>query len=245
MPVQTIVMDIEGTTGATEFMVGRLYPYATERFAAWIDDHHDDPDLVRAVAQVRDRIGEPAADTARIVAVLRAWAAADEKITPLKTVQGKIWQHGFACGDLVSDFYPDVIPALRTWAAAGRQLGVFSSGSAAAQRSWFGHSPDGDLGPLMSGYFDTDNAGPKRKVDSYRGIATALGVLPNRAVYLSDVMAELDAARAAGWRTVGVRRPGEPYADTDFPGHLVISSFAELDVSGDLPLVRRRRGAHR
>jgi enolase-phosphatase E1 len=235
MPLRTVVIDIEGTTSATAFVVERLYPYAAERLGGWLDEHAADPDIARAIAQVRELIGEPAASVPRVVAALSGWQAADQKVTPLKTVQGKIWAHGFACGDLTAHFYPDAIPALRAWQAAGKELYVFSSGSVAAQRSWFGHSPEGDLLPLLSGHFDTENAGPKRAADSYRAIAAATGADPAHTAFLSDLVDELDAARAAGWHTVGVRRPGEPYYDRGVGDHLEVASLADLDLSGDRP----------
>lgn len=245
MPLRAVVLDIEGTTSATAFVVDRLYPYSAERFAEWVDGHAGDPDVARAVAQVREAIGDPAADTGKIVAALSDWLATDQKITPLKTLQGKIWAHGFASGDLVSHFYPDVIPALRRWHAAGHRLYVFSSGSVQAQRGWFGHSPEGNLLPLMSGFFDTENAGPKREAGSYRRIAAEIraasgaqqGTEPAETVFLSDLAAELDAAREAGWHTVAVRRPGEPYHGQPAAGHLVAATFAQLDLSGELPAV--------
>ncbi|MFD0663183.1 hypothetical protein [Thermocatellispora tengchongensis] len=40
--------------------------------------------------------------------------------------------------------------------------------------------------------------------------------------------AELDAAAAAGWRTIGVRRPGEPSENADFGAHPVVASFEEV-----------------
>jgi enolase-phosphatase E1 len=237
VPLRTVVVDIEGTTSATAFVVERLYPYSAERFADWIDAHRDDPETARAVDQVRELIGEPAADTDRVVAALRAWLSADEKLTPLKTIQGRIWEDGFTRGDLVAHFYPDVAPALRAWKAAGHELYVFSSGSVTAQRSWFRHSIEGDLLPLLSGHFDTTNAGPKRSADSYRKITALTGADPARTVFLSDVVAELDAARAAGWHTVGVRRPGEPHHDRNVGDHLQVASFAGLDLSADRPKV--------
>jgi enolase-phosphatase E1 len=235
VPLRTVVLDIEGTTSATAFVVRRLYPYSSARFPAWVEGHRDDPDIARAVGQVRDLIGDPLAGTDRIVEALRAWLDADEKVTPLKTVQGRIWEHGFASGDLVAHFYPDVIPALRAWKAAGHELYVFSSGSVTAQRSWFGHTPEGDLRPLLSGHFDTENAGPKRTADSYLTIAATTGADPTETVFLSDVAAELDAAREAGWHTVGVRRPGEPHYDRGVGDHLAVGSFAEMDITGERP----------
>lgn len=236
MPPLDVVLDIEGTTSATAFVVEELYPYSADRFAGWLDGHPDDPPTARAVAQVRELIGEPAADTGRIVAALREWLAADQKVTALKTVQGQIWAEGFASGDLVAHFYPDAIPALRAWHSAGHRLYVFSSGSVTAQRAWFAHTPAGDLLPLLSGHFDTENAGPKRVASSYQKIATVIGVDPARLVFLSDLVDELDAARLAGWRTVGVRRPGEPHYASGVGDHFEIASFAELDLSGTNPI---------
>jgi len=236
-----VVVDIEGTTSATRFVVERLYPYSRERFARWIDEHGGDPEVTRAVAQVRELIGEPRAGTARIVAALNSWLDRDEKITPLKALQGGIWEHGFATGQLTAHFYPDVIPALRAWKAAGHELHVFSSGSVSAQRAWFGHSPEGDLLPLLSGLFDTENAGPKRVAESYHTIAAAVGADASRMVFLSDLAAELDAARAAGWHTVGVRRPGEAHDRQGVGDHLEVASFDQVDLDA-LGTVSRRRG---
>jgi enolase-phosphatase E1 len=232
VPPRGIVIDIEGTTSATAFVTQRLYPYSAERFESWISTRADDPDIARAIDQTRELIGEPDAGTARLAAVLTEWLAADEKVTPLKTIQGKIWQSGFAAGELVAHFFPDVIPALRAWRRAGRRIYVFSSGSAAAQRAWFGHTPEGDLLPLLSGHFDTENAGPKRVAGSYRAINAATGIDPEHTVFLSDVTAELDAAREAGWHTVGVRRPGEPWYEQGVGDHFEVASFAGLDLSG-------------
>src|SRR5207248_1593642 len=150
----------------------------------------------------------PDADEAAVIAQLVRWIDEDAKVTSLKTLQGWIWEEGFAAGELTSHFFPDVVPVLRQWAAAGHTLWVFSSGSVTAQQAWFGHSPDGDLRPLLAGYFDTDNAGPKREAGSYERMAALIGRPPEEIVFLSDVAAELDAARAAGWHTVGLRRPG-------------------------------------
>ncbi|MFH8612283.1 acireductone synthase [Streptomyces sp. NPDC018029] len=227
-PVDAVVLDIEGTTSATGFVVDVLYPYARERFGELLASRGDDPEVARAVAQVRAEIGEPEADAGRVEKVLGEWVDADRKATPLKTLQGVLWAEGFARGDLVSHFYPDVIPVLRRWHADGVRLYVYSSGSVAAQRAWFAHSAEGDLLGLVSGLYDTENAGPKQEADSYRAIAASTGVAPGRLLFLSDRPGELDAARAAGWRTVGVRRAGEPYADADFGTHPRVSAFSEI-----------------
>ena len=84
-----------------------------------------------------------------------------------------------------------------------------------AQRNWYAHSPEGDLTGWITDYYDTANAGPKRESSSYRAIAAAIGADPGRLLFCSDVVAELDAAREAGWQVVRVRRPGEPHAVED------------------------------
>jgi enolase-phosphatase E1 len=236
VPLSSVVLDIEGTTSATSFLVDQLYPYSARRFADWLDAHPDDPDTAQAVAQIRETIGDPTAGTGRLADTLRGWLAEDRKATPLKTIQGLIWAQGFASGELTAHFYPDVVPALRAWHGTGLRLYVFSSGSVTAQQSWFAHSPEDDLRPLLSGYFDTANAGPKRVTDSYRTIARTIATDPSRIVFLSDVVAELDAAREAGWHTVEVRRPGEAHVNAGVGDHLQISSFQTLDLSGDRPV---------
>ncbi|GAB3005543.1 acireductone synthase [Saccharothrix stipae] len=211
-----VVLDIEGTLSATDQVLVTLYDYARPRLGPWIDEHADDPAVAEAVAQIRELSGVDGG-TDELVRVLHGWMDDDQKVTPLKTLQGLIWQRGYAEGDLVAEFFPDVVPALRRWHDAGTKLAVFSSGSVAGQVAFFAHTTDGDLTSLFEFHFDTVNAGPKREASSYLKIASVLGSTDIR--FYSDVPAELDAAAEAGWRTVGVRRPGEPYGDADFGPH--------------------------
>ncbi|MGW1780982.1 acireductone synthase [Streptomyces sp. NPDC002143] len=229
--VDAVVLDIEGTTSATGFVVDVLYPYSRSRFAALLAERGDDPDVARAVDRVREEIGDPDADAARVEKALNAWLDEDRKATPLKTLQGVIWSEGFARGDLVSHFYDDVVPALRAWHTAGVRLYVYSSGSVSAQRAWFANSPEGDLTSLVRGLYDTENAGPKQEPDSYRRIAGAVGIAPDRLLFLSDRPGELDAAREAGWHAVGIRRPGEPYYEQGVGDHAQAGTFDEIDIS--------------
>lgn len=242
----TVVVDIEGTTSAADYVFGTLYPYSRARLARWVHERADHPDVRRAVAGVRVLTGRPEASGADVVAQLTGWLDADEKATPLKTLQGLIWAAGFAAGELVSHLYPDVAPALRAWSRAGARLYVYSSGSVPAQRAWFGHTPAGDLTALFSGYFDTENAGPKRMPDSYRAIAAAIGTPAERTLFLSDLVDELDAARAAGWQTIGVCRPGEPNEERGVGTHPRVTSFDQIsltDVGGVVPPASRQRPA--
>lgn len=224
-----VVVDIEGTLIPTSQVHVVLYDYARPRLGPWITDHASDPVVRDAVAQVR-ALGGLSSDSSvdDVVAVLHGWMDEDRKVAPLKTLQGLIWQRGYADGDLVTEFFPDAVPALRAWHDQGLDLAVFSSGSVAGQVASFSRTTEGDVTGLFKAHFDTVNAGPKRERGSYTKIAE--GLESKEIVFFSDVPAELDAAAAAGWQTVGLARPGEPYASADFGDHLAVQSFADVTV---------------
>ncbi|MBW8074117.1 MULTISPECIES: acireductone synthase [Metallibacterium] len=202
-----VLTDIEGTTSDIRFVQQVLFPYARRRLPAWIAAHANEPEVGRWLdAAAREAgLATPAArDT--VVEALLAWIDADRKSTALKALQGMIWREGYAAGDFVAHVYPDVEPALRAWRARGLRLFVYSSGSIEAQKQFFAHSAAGDLTPLFDGYFDTET-GPKREAASYTRIARAIGAAPQAVLFLSDIEAELDAARAAGMQTTQLCRP--------------------------------------
>ncbi len=228
--VQHVIVDIEGTTSGSAFVYDILFPYATERFPTWLAQHAGEADTDRIITEISREAGlaDPSLD--EIVAVMRGWVAEDRKVTPLKEIQGLIWEQGFASGDLTSDFFPDAISVLSDWHDAGLPISVYSSGSVLAQRNWYAHSPAGDLTGWISGYYDTSNAGPKREAASYRAIAEAIDADPGSLLFCSDVVAELDAARQAGWQVVRVRRTGEPHAveDSAYPE---VAEMTEIRIS--------------
>ena len=68
------------------------------------------------------------------------------------------------------------------------------------------------------GFFDT-TSGPKTESSSYNEIAKALGCdSPSEILFATDVLAEAQAARTAGWEALLVSRPGNTPlpADTGF-----------------------------
>ncbi|MGP8298546.1 acireductone synthase [Streptomyces inhibens] len=227
-PVRTVVLDIEGTTGSADHVHTVLFPYARERFAAWFAAHRGQARWTSALDGIRAATGAPDLDETGAVAALHAWTDADVKAAPLKALQGEIWAAGYADGTLHGHVYDEVPAALARWQAAGIGRHVYSSGSVFAQRHWFAHSNHGDLTGLLDGYFDLTTAGPKREPESYRTISRALDVPPGQTLFLSDVRAELDAAAAAGWQTVAVRRPDDPRGPS-VDGHPVLADLARLD----------------
>ncbi len=198
---RAILTDIEGTTTPVAFVHDTLFPYARARLPEYLERHADDPATIDILSQVGTlNNGQPALPS------LLAWMDEDAKVTPLKALQGLIWEDGYRRGELTGRLFPDVPPALRAWRAAGLCLYVYSSGSEAAQRLLFGHSDAGDLTGLFSGFFDT-RLGPKRDAASYARIADASAVHAADLLFLSDVEAELDAAMSAGLPTCQLARP--------------------------------------
>ena len=188
--IRAIVTDIEGTTTAIAFVKETMFPFAEAALDEFLDTRGEDPEVAAILAEIGENPREK----------LRAWMAADAKVTALKSLQGLIWAAGFADGRLKGHLWPDVAASLRGWHAAGLTLAIYSSGSVGAQKLLFGHSVAGDLTPLFSFFFDT-RIGPKRAAESYAGIAAQLGFESSEILFLSDVAEELDAAAAAGLAT--------------------------------------------
>ncbi len=149
----------------------------------------------------------------------------DRKLTALKELQGLIWNEGYTNGSLRAPLFADVAPALERWHAAGLQLAVYSSGSVAAQQLLYGHSDAGDLRQLFCGWFDT-RVGPKQDPASYLRIADSLSAPAAKILFISDSLAELNAAHLSGLPVIYSSRPGNP---EDNPGpHSQITTLQQI-----------------
>ncbi|WP_437679240.1 acireductone synthase [Sorangium sp. So ce131] len=238
---RAVVVDVEGTTTDVRFVHDTLFPLARRELPAYVAAHPGSPEVEAARSAVaRERgLGAEAVGQDELTAALLAWIDADRKETALKALQGKIWRSAYESGGLRSHVYPDVEPALRRWRDLGVTLAVFSSGSVEAQRLLFRHTTSGDLSGLFAAFFDT-TTGPKREPAAYQRIAAALGLPPGDVLFLSDIVAELDAAAAAGMRTVQLLRPGT--ARDAEPRHAVAERFDEIALQA-LSDERRERPA--
>ena len=226
LKIGAIVTDVEGTATSIAFVREKLFPYARTHLSEFVEAHADDAEVSALLAETRALAGRTDFDTPRTIRLLQDWIDADKKATPLKTLQGLIWDDGFRRGELVGDVYPDVPPALRRWHDAGIKLYVYSSGSVQAQRLVFGYTPFGDLTPFFSGYFDT-RVGSKLEQASYRVIAAAVDTAPREILFLSDAVGELDAAQSAGLRTTALDR-GEAVLPERQP-HPVAKTFDDVE----------------
>jgi enolase-phosphatase E1 len=205
---KAILTDIEGTTSSISFVKDVLFPYARGHLTEFVKMRREDPEVKKLLVEARTIAGEDL-DEVGLIETLRRWIDEDRKITPLKSLQGLIWEHGYEHGDFHGHIYEDAARRLREWKHHGLRLYVFSSGSVHAQKLLFSHTQFGDLTSLFSGYFDT-LIGAKHEPDSYRKIVAMIGLDASEVLFLSDLEAELDAARAAGLATLKLLREGLP-----------------------------------
>lgn len=241
LALRGVLLDIEGTTTPIAFVHDVLFTYAKTHVADYLAKHLDAEDVRHDIRLLRDEhaaevrqnkqpppLAEPGApaELDSITTYIHWLISLDRKSTGLKSLQGKIWREGYSEGSLRSQVYPDVAPAFARWREAGLNVSIFSSGSVLAQKLLFKHTEAGDLTHFINQYFDT-SAGQKGEAQSYRRIAEALNLQPGEILFVSDVVAELAAAREAGMKTVLSIRPGnqaQEFADQ----YRSIQSFDEL-----------------
>ncbi|MBC8031805.1 MAG: acireductone synthase [Pyrinomonadaceae bacterium] len=220
--VRGVLLDIEGTTTPISFVHEVLFSYARAALKDYLTAHWNSTETVADIARLRN---EHASDVDRqlnppilvqgtvddeidsVVAYLNWLIDRDRKSTALKSLQGKIWRQGYLDGTLKAELFNDVPAALERWRNAGLSINIFSSGSELAQRLLFAHTQAGDFTGLIDSYFDT-KVGRKTDAESYRRIAASLLLPAQSIVFISDVVAELDAASLAGMDTVLCLRPG-------------------------------------
>uniref|UniRef100_A0A023GEL8 Enolase-phosphatase E1 n=1 Tax=Amblyomma triste TaxID=251400 RepID=A0A023GEL8_AMBTT len=225
--VEAVLLDIEGTVISISFVKDLLFPFARRNVRAYLKTHWGDPELMAIVSQLRSQacqdaedghlgpvppVGDPDETSAEtLLSQLEAnvlWQMdADRKAAPLKALQGLVWQEGYTSGQLRAPLYPDVVRTLTAWKSGrGLPLFIYSSGSVQAQQLLFAHTTEGDITRLLDGYFDITTAGAKTSPHSYVAIRRAIG--RDQILFLTDIVAEAQAAREAGLQARIVMRPG-------------------------------------
>lgn len=240
-PIKALLLDIEGTTTPIDFVYNVLFPYARDHVKPYLAEHAASAELH---SDIRGLLEENAEDARRgldpppidalaeqgfldQVAAYVYWLMdRDRKSTPLKSIQGRIWDEGYGKGELHSKVFEDVPIAFKRWREQFKDICIYSSGSVLAQKLLFAHTEAGDLTGFIGGYFDT-NIGPKQDPDSYVKIASALERPPSEILFVSDRMIELDAAALAGLEVLLCMRPGNDPQTGPF-ARAVIHSFDEV-----------------
>jgi enolase-phosphatase E1 len=230
--MKAILLDIEGTTTPIDFVHKTLFPYAKENIGAYIRENFADIRLETAALKTEHSNDEQyqesfdEASPESVTKYLKFLIDVDRKSTPLKSLQGKIWQQGYENGELKGEVFADVSVAFERWQKDAKKIAIYSSGSVLAQKLIFGNSTAGDLTKFITEYFDT-TTGAKRDSESYKKIAEELKIPPGDILFISDIPAELDAARAAGFSTALSLREGNAEL-TEEPTHRIIQTFDEI-----------------
>ena len=240
--VRTVLLDIEGTTTPIAFVHGVLFPYARAHLRDYLRAHWRDPFTRDAIdrlaaehmADLAAGADPPAFATEEgatrdsVVPYIEWLMDRDRKSPGLKLLQGEIWEAGYGTGELRGQVYDDVPRAIRRWREAGLEVAIYSSGSERAQRRLFASTEHGDLTPLLSGFFDT-GVGGKLDSASYARVAIAMRRVAFEVLFVSDVAAELAAARDADLQVVLSVRPGNP-AQPKAERFDSITTFDEIEV---------------
>jgi enolase-phosphatase E1 len=238
--VRVILLDIEGTTTPVDFVYKTLFPFASRKLESFLRVHAREPEIRTRMEELRSQHeldtkngleppgwtnGSEEARLRSCVAYGQWLIAKDSKCTPLKSLEGKIWQHGYESGELRGEVYPDVLVAFERWKRQEKIICVYSSGSTVAQQLLFRTTPFGDLMPHISTYFDT-RVGAKTQPESYKKIADAVACRPDQFLFISDSVKEVEAARAAGMQALLCVR--EERADAEFVAAAVIHDFSAV-----------------
>ena len=236
---KTILTDIEGTITSLSFVKDTLFPYSKEHIKNYVlDNYEHEPKLFPIIDSVLEEIKEGNADgisydptqadiiiEAQLYTAIQAllqWINEDKKITPLKEIQGLIWEEGYRKGAYKGHLYDDAYEWLKKEKEAGSKIYVYSSGSVKAQELLFEFSKFGDIKELFNGFFDT-KIGSKKASDSYKDIALKIAVPPREITFYSDITEELEAAAEAGLEVTQVRK--EDYNDSIESKFKVIETF--------------------
>ena len=238
--VRFLLLDIEGTTTPVDFVHQTLFPYAHRMVERFLREHWSEAETsslikdLRAQHEMDQRNGmdippwkhnSEDEHLRSTIGYARWLMGKDSKCTPLKSLQGKIWEEGYRNGQLHGQVYPDVPRGFERWRRQGREICIYSSGSVLAQQLLFRTVCSGDLTPHISGFFDT-RVGSKNEAESYRNIADSLGRATREFLFVSDATKEIEAAKAAGMAAILCDRSAS--SGPGVSGHTVIHSFDEV-----------------
>ncbi|MCA9191974.1 MAG: acireductone synthase [Planctomycetales bacterium] len=217
--VRGVLLDIEGTTSSISFVHETMFPYVREKLDDFLSNQGNLPEFQHIYELLAKDMGYgsfaewqskdlslPPLDLVRVG--VHTLMDKDSKTTGLKALQGLIWKAGFESGRLRAHVFSDVVPAIQAWRQAGIDCRIYSSGSIATQKLFFGHLDAwGDCLGLFSGHYDT-TVGGKKEVQSFLRIAADWQLPVDSVLFISDVADELRAAASAGMQAVASVRPG-------------------------------------
>ena len=92
MAIAAILTDIEGTTTDIAFVHQQLFPYSSRRLSTYLHSHQEKPEIAAIIQEICQLEQHYTAELPEIIEILQRWIAEDRKVTPLKALQGYIWE---------------------------------------------------------------------------------------------------------------------------------------------------------
>ena len=219
--VKAVVTDIEGTITDINFVKEILFPYSYKKMEDFVNRNWE---YISNIVKETEGILNKRLGKVEFIKIMKEWIKEDKKITPLKELQGLIWEEGYKKGEINGHIYEDAFEVLKRLKQKNIPVYIYSSGSVKAQKLLFSHTQYGDITYLFSGYFDT-KIGSKKERKSYEKIAKSISVAPGYIVFFSDNEEELKASKEAGMKAIKVAR--------DIPcggGFPCIRNFQEIEI---------------
>lgn len=248
--INAILTDIEGTTSSINFVNDVLFPYAEKAMPEYIEAHKDDPAVAALISDVLcianddqdlkngdDQAKKPeelrqfSEDELELaVSTLVGWIQDQTKTEPLKVLQAQVWTSGYKNGDFTAHLYDDALNVLSEWHNQNIPIFTFSSATIKAQQLFFGYSGAGDIRYLFSDYFDASQDA-KRNSTAYQVITENIAIDASETLFISDSLAELDAAKEAGFQTCLIARGDSEPSGNSSNSHLSVRSFNEINLN--------------
>jgi len=223
--IKGVLLDIEGTIAPISFVKDTLFPYSREKLEEFIKENKDKPEIRKILDDIKKLEGRDLS-LDEIISLLKKWIDEDKKITPLKDIQGYIWEEGFVSGKIKAPLYEDAYKKILSWREKGIPMYIYSSGSVKAQKLFFSHTEYGNILNFFKGHFDT-KIGSKKDPESYKKISEEIGLKPEEILFLSDNPEEIEAAAKAGFKVIRIVRENDAEYISGFP-YPQIPSFEKI-----------------
>ncbi len=230
-----ILLDIEGTISPISFVKNKMFPYSKENIDQFIKNNKNKK-ILKLIKEIKKEIVKEIKNiennnnlsTDYIINFLKEWIDKDRKITPLKELQGYIWEKGFKSWELKAPIYQDAFEKIKEWKYKGIPLYIYSSGSVKAQKLFLSHTTLGNIVNFFEWFFDT-KIGSKKDKSSYEEIAKQIWENIKNIIFLSDDIKEIEASNKAWMKVIKVSRPEDTEYINNCP-YEQITSFNEINL---------------
>jgi len=223
-----IVLDIAGTVTPLKFIEETLLPFAVKNAEEFLKSNWEKEEIQSIAKELLP--DESELDAAKIFEHFKKLTEEKSEEKPIKSLQGLIYKNGYDNGDLKAEIFEDVKNFISTYSQT-KKMAIYSTGSIDSQKMLFANTTQGDLSDFIHNYFD-QSLGLKTDSASYEKIAKELSLSPEEMVFISDSVAENEAAKAAGFTAVLVKREGNPeVSEDDAAKFKTITAFSELQFS--------------